>query len=89
VNSVDRVLTDFLRYMKKCIQEFIINAHADGQQLWDELYPGMHVVLTTPNGWEGDQQQRMRAAALESQLVGQNGGQRVHFVTEAEVPITG
>jgi hypothetical protein len=85
VHSVDIVLTDFLRYMKKCIQEFVINGHGDGQQLWDDVYPGMHVVLTTPNGWEGAQQQRMRAAAQTAGLVSGNGGQRIHFVTEAEV----
>ena len=45
----------------------------------------MYVILTTPNGWEGRQQNRMRQAAIKAGLVDHNGGQRVKFVTEAEV----
>jgi predicted transcriptional regulator len=45
----------------------------------------MYVILTTPNGWEGAQQNRMRQAAIKAGLVDQEGGRRVKFVTEAEV----
>jgi hypothetical protein len=46
----------------------------------------MDVVLTAPNGWEINQQQRMRTAAQQSTLVkGAQSGKRVRFVSEAEV----
>jgi hypothetical protein len=45
----------------------------------------MYVILTTPNGWEGAQQNRMRAAAIEAGLVDKAEARRVRFVTEAEV----
>lgn len=48
----------------------------------------MYVILTTPNGWEGAQQQRMRQAAIKACLVDTNGGRRVRFVTEAEVRVS-
>jgi hypothetical protein len=85
VTSVDVVFADFLGYIKKCIEDFIITGHGGGDQIWAALYPTMHVILTTPNGWEGAQQQRMRTAAHKAGLVDRNGGQKVHFVTEAEV----
>jgi hypothetical protein len=85
VTSVDVVLAEFLGYIQKCVQEYIITSHGGGDQIWAALYPSMHVILTTPNGWEGAQQQRMRTAAHTARLVDRNGGKRVHFVTEAEV----
>jgi hypothetical protein len=85
VTSVDVVLADFLGYIQKCVRDFIITSHGGGDQIWAALYPSMHVILTTPNGWEGAQQKRMRTAAYTARLVDGNGGQRVHFVTEAEV----
>jgi hypothetical protein len=85
VSSVDIILADFLGYIKNCIQEFITTSYGDGPLIWTTLYPQMDLILTTPNGWEGAQQQRMRTAAHKAGFVGQNGGQRVHFVTEAEV----
>ncbi|EGN97466.1 hypothetical protein SERLA73DRAFT_139696 [Serpula lacrymans var. lacrymans S7.3] len=51
------------------------------------LSPGMYVVLTTPNGWEGRQQNSMRLAAIAAGLVSVDGGRRVSFVTESEAAV--
>jgi hypothetical protein len=67
------------------VQEYITATHADRGNIWKALSPTMYVILTTPNGWEGSQQNRMRQAAIKGALVDRNGGQRVKFVTEAEV----
>ncbi|KAF7293261.1 hypothetical protein HMN09_01204500 [Mycena chlorophos] len=47
----------------------------------------MNIVLTTPNGWEHAQQQRMRDAAITAGLVDAAGGSRIRFVTEAEAAV--
>jgi hypothetical protein len=83
---VDDVFTDHLRYVNKQIQEYITSTYGDGGNIWKTLSPTMYVILTTPNGWEGSQQNRMRQAAIRGGLVDKDGGQRVKFVTEAEVP---
>jgi hypothetical protein len=82
---VDIIFTDFLRYVKQQIQEFITQSHGNGDQIWSILYPTMTVVLTTPNGWEGAQQQKMRTAATRAGLVSAQGSRRIRFVSEAEV----
>jgi hypothetical protein len=83
--TVDDVFTDFLRFVKEQLQAYITARFAEGAQIWDVLSPTMDVVLTTPNGWELEQQQRMRASAQRAGLIPLDGGKRVRFVTEAEV----
>lgn len=85
--TVDDVFAHFLEYVKRQIQEYIGDQHADGHAIWSNLFPSMCVILTTPNGWEGAQQQRMRQATIRAGLVDSDGGKRVKFVTEAEVSI--
>jgi hypothetical protein len=85
MKTVDDIFADYLRYVTKQVQEYITSTYADGGNIWKTLSPTMYVILTTPNGWEGGQQNRMRQAAIKAGLVDQNGGQRVKFVTEAEV----
>lgn len=64
---------------------YISRSYADGANIWETLEPSMYFILTTPNGWEGVQQDCMRRAAIKGGLVDQNGGRRIKFVTEAEV----
>jgi hypothetical protein len=71
--------------VNKQIQEYITTTYADGSNIWKALSPTMYIILTTPNGWEGSQQNRMRQAAIKGGLVDAEGGRRVRFVTEAEV----
>jgi hypothetical protein len=82
---VDEVFEDFLRYACKQLEAYITNQYGAGAEIWDALFPTMSVILTTPNGWEGQQQQRMRSAAIKAGLVDKDGGRRVRFVSEAEV----
>ena len=77
---MDDVLVDYLRYMLKQVQVYFEPKYADGKKLWETLSPGMVVILSTPNGWEGAQQNRMRTAAIKAGVVDQNGGARVKFV---------
>lgn len=50
----DSILTDLLRYLKTQTEEYFSSRIANGKSLWDTLFPSMYVVLTTPNGWEGE-----------------------------------
>lgn len=83
--SVDDVFSHFLGYVKQQLQGYITTQFGAGGDIWASLFPTMYAVLTTPNGWEGAQQQRMRAAAVQAGLVDKDGARRVRFVTEAEV----
>lgn len=82
---MDDIFADHLRYVKKQVQDHITSSYGDGDNVWTSLSPSMYVILTTPNGWEGSQQHRMRQAAINGGLVTEDGGRRVKFVTEAEV----
>lgn len=83
--TVDDIFADHFRYVNRQIQEYITATYADGANIWNTLSPTKYVILTTPNGWEGSQQNRMRQAAIRAGLVDAEGGRRVRFVTEAEV----
>jgi hypothetical protein len=86
--TVDDVFADFLGYVKRQVQDRIHTDYAEGEQIWLSLAPTMDVILTTPNGWELEQQQRLRTAAERAGLVsGEDCGRRVRFVTEAEVHV--
>lgn len=83
--TVEDIFADHFRYVNRQIQEYIKTTYADGNNIWNTLSPTKYVILTTPNGWEGSQQNRMRQAAIKAGLVDAEGGRRVRFVTEAEV----
>ncbi|KAJ7074581.1 hypothetical protein C8F01DRAFT_970629, partial [Mycena amicta] len=85
--TVDKIFTDFLRYIKDQIKAYITSTYGSGGNIWDVLSPTMYVILTTPNGWEGLQQRSMRNAAIAAGLVDREGGRRVKFVTEAEAAV--
>jgi hypothetical protein len=84
--TVDKIFSNYLGYIKERLQDYITTQYGEGAAIWSALSPSMEVVLTTPNGWEINQQQRMRIAAQRSGLVaGRQSGKRVSFVSEAEV----
>jgi DNA-binding beta-propeller fold protein YncE len=87
--TVDKIFADHLRYIKDQVKAYITSTYGSGDNIWDILSQTMYVILTTPNGWEGSQQGRMRQAAINAGLVDQAGGRRVRFVTEAEVSLWG
>jgi hypothetical protein len=84
--TVDKIFSNYLAYVKDRLREYIGTQYGDGDNIWNTLLPSMEVVLTTPNGWEVNQQQRMRTAAQQGGLVsGKQSGKRISFVSEAEV----
>ena len=84
--NVDEVLCEFFSYIKGNVQMFVTNSYTSGNRYWDEFAETMVVILTTPNGWEGRHQNRMREAAIKAKLlVGDRVRERVRFVSEGEV----
>ncbi|KAJ7485160.1 hypothetical protein B0H11DRAFT_1152421 [Mycena galericulata] len=85
--TVDDVFAHHLRYIKDQVKTYITQTYGEGGSIWDNLNSTMYVILTTPNGWEGSQQKRMREAAIKAGLVDERGGRRVKFVSEAEAAV--
>jgi hypothetical protein len=83
--TVDKVFCDQFAYVMKNIRAFIFKSHGGSEAYWEGLVSSMVVVLTTPNGWEGKHQHRMRLAAVRAGLVTEANKNRIRFVTEGEV----
>jgi len=83
--TVDDVFQDQFQYILENVRSYIVKSHTNGDALWKELYDLMYVILTTPNGWEGKDQQRMRIAAIKAGIVSEAHQSRVRFVSESEV----
>ncbi|KAJ7471925.1 hypothetical protein FB451DRAFT_311192 [Mycena latifolia] len=85
--TVEDVFAHHLRYVIDQVKTYITTTYGEGGSIWDILSPTMYVILTTPNGWEGSQQRKMRDAAIRAGLVDEAGGRRVKFVSEAEAAV--
>ncbi|OSX61856.1 hypothetical protein POSPLADRAFT_1145484 [Postia placenta MAD-698-R-SB12] len=84
--SVTDIFADFMAYLFSCARRYIIETHANGDRLWSSVEKSIEFVLSHPNGWEGNQQTKMRRAAVQAGLIPDTpaGYARVHFVTEGE-----
>ncbi|KAF9047819.1 hypothetical protein BJ165DRAFT_1527082 [Panaeolus papilionaceus] len=80
---------DFLRYLHKCVQDYIEERHSNGRDIWRTLHDGAHYVITHPNGWEGGQQNHLRRAAMRAGLFRDSSAShaRLSFLTEGEASL--
>ncbi|KAJ7141731.1 hypothetical protein C8R43DRAFT_1071627 [Mycena crocata] len=87
--TVVDIFADFLRYLFQCAKTYIADHYQNGSALWIALEDSIEFVLTHPNGWEGEQQSKMRKAAIIAGLIPNNrdGHDRIHFVTEGEASL--
>ncbi|KAJ3012576.1 hypothetical protein NUW54_g1828 [Trametes sanguinea] len=83
------VCADFLAYLYRCAQDFILEAHSNGNSLWKSAQGRAEFVLSHPNGWSGLQQGLLRDAVVAARLVSDDaaGRERIHFVTEGEASL--
>ncbi|KAJ7157435.1 hypothetical protein C8R46DRAFT_909720 [Mycena filopes] len=83
------VFGDFLRYLFHCAKLYITDHYPNGNVMWTQLEPTMEFVLTHPNGWDGEQQSKMRTAAIAAELIPntRDNWERIHFVTEGEASL--
>jgi hypothetical protein len=84
-----QVFADFLRYLYSCARRYIETTHASGVELWGSLEDRLEFVLSHPNGWEGQQQNQMRMAAVLAGLIpdSDEGQSRLQLVTEGEASL--
>ncbi|KAK0222701.1 hypothetical protein EDD85DRAFT_860799 [Armillaria nabsnona] len=87
--DVVAVFADFFKYLFQCAKTFIMESHQSAETFWKSIEGHIEFILTHPNGWEGEQQSRMRRAAVQAGLVTDDdtGHARVNFVTEGEASL--
>ncbi|XP_006460481.1 hypothetical protein AGABI2DRAFT_192178 [Agaricus bisporus var. bisporus H97] len=84
--TVVEVLSDFLKYLKTCAEQYIQEVHPGiGSDVWDGRE--IHYILSHPNGWEGPQRALMRQAAEKAGLVSSTGRNQLTFITEGEASL--
>ncbi|XP_006460477.1 hypothetical protein AGABI2DRAFT_142700 [Agaricus bisporus var. bisporus H97] len=81
--TVVEVLSDFLKYLKTCAEQYIQEVHPGiGSDVWDGRE--IHYILSHPNGWGGTQHTLMREAAQNAGLVWPRSRNQLSFITEGE-----
>ncbi|KAI3603503.1 hypothetical protein WG66_014296 [Moniliophthora roreri] len=82
---------DFLKYLSRCIYDFIREGKIGGEYILDKLLAKNQVeyIIPHPNGWEFAQQKELRQAAVLAGLIPNTyeGHNRLHFVTEGEASL--
>jgi hypothetical protein len=80
------VFSDFMRYLFDSTKSLFISSDQNGEHRWNSVSRSIDLVLTHPNGWGGPEQNQLRAAAVQANIVPDTpeGHARVHFVTEGE-----
>ena len=83
--SIVDLFADFIRYLFDSTIAHIKEAEPTGELLWENFGPTLELVLTHPNGWEGQQQGLMRKAVVQAGIFSmEEARNRVSFVTEGE-----
>ncbi|KIJ97286.1 hypothetical protein K443DRAFT_133881 [Laccaria amethystina LaAM-08-1] len=85
--SVIEVLADFFKYLYRAASDYFKFYYAGlGEEIWRSVEGDIHFVLPHPNGWAGQQQAKIRKAAVLAQLIPDtaHGYSRISFVTEGE-----
>ncbi|KAF7293247.1 hypothetical protein HMN09_01202900 [Mycena chlorophos] len=80
--TVEKMFEDTFRYCGARIKAAIEQRSPRGSKQWKDLASQMTVVLTTPNGWTGAEQHKMRMAAVNAGLVNAEGKERVRAVAD-------
>jgi len=79
------LFADFIRYLFDSTIAHIKEVEPTGELLWQNFGPTVELVLTHPNGWEGQQQEVMRKAVVQADIFNaEEARSRVSFVTEGE-----
>lgn len=86
--TIDQIFRDQFAYIKKNVETYIEDAYSKPVDFWNDDSSIVEIILTTPNGWSGIQQQRIREAAVAAGLVLSQESRRVKFVSEGEVSLS-
>ncbi|SJL14053.1 uncharacterized protein ARMOST_17506 [Armillaria ostoyae] len=89
LKQIVTLFSDFYAYLYTCAKSFVQETHHISSSQWSSIEGGIHFILAHPNGWEGEEQNKMRDAMISARLIG-NGEQehsRLSFVTEGEASL--
>ena len=80
------VFADLMRYLFDSTKTLFKASEPNGELRWDSVSDNIELVVAHPNEWHGQQQTRLRTAAIRAGIVPDThvGRSRVHFVTEGE-----
>ena len=79
------LFSDFIRYLFDSTIAHIKEVEPTGELLWKNFGPTVELVLTHPNGWEGQQQEVMHKAVVQAGIfTAEEARNRLSFVTEGE-----
>jgi hypothetical protein len=79
------LFADFIRYLFDSTVAHIKEVEPTGDVLWENFGPRVELILTHPNGWEGQRQEVMRKAVVKAGIFDEEEARsRVSFVTEGE-----
>ena len=79
------LFSDFIRYLFDSTIAHIKEVEPTGELLWENFGPTVELVLTHPNGWEGQQQEVMQKAVVQAEIfTTEEARSRLSFVTEGE-----
>ncbi|KAF9262566.1 hypothetical protein L218DRAFT_390595 [Marasmius fiardii PR-910] len=83
--KVEDIFADFYRYLYKCSKDYIGQTVPD-PKFWSSVEGKVEFILSHPNGWEGQQQESLRLAAVKAGLIPDTteGQAHLHLVTEGE-----
>jgi len=82
------IYRDFFQYLKRHTQEAFTNRIINGAKVWKESFPSASIVIAHPNGWGLAEQEFMRKAAVDADIVPQSESHfRIFFVTEGEASV--
>jgi hypothetical protein len=83
--TIADLFSDFIRYLFDSTVAHIKEVEPTGELLWENFGPTVELVLTHPNGWEGQQQEVMRKAVVQAGIfTTEEARGRLSFVTEGE-----
>jgi hypothetical protein len=83
--SIVDLFSDFIRFLFDSTVAHIKEVEPTGEVLWTNFGPTVELILTHPNGWEGQQQDIMRRAVIQAGIFSEEEARnRISFVTEGE-----
>ncbi|PWN42449.1 hypothetical protein IE81DRAFT_323413 [Ceraceosorus guamensis] len=85
--TAEQVCSTFLAYIIRCVGAYIFSRLHNGAEVLQTLGQNTSYIITTPCGWELQQQQVLRQACINAQLIPPERSDAIRFVTEAEASI--
>ncbi|CAG7852390.1 SubName: Full=Uncharacterized protein {ECO:0000313/EMBL:CCA74289.1} [Serendipita indica DSM 11827] len=84
-----QVYVAFMSYIFKATEDFFAGTTPNGVAIWQRLQHDMVIVMAIPNGWDTQQQEFLKRAAIEAGMVSsdKDADLRIEFISEAEASV--